>query len=123
MPYAAAKGCTKPGCSGLIRNGVCTGCGPQRQKRDRTHDNNRGTAHQRGYGSNWQKLRRMHLAREPLCYDCKNNGGYNMGGGVLTVATEVHHIIAKRDGGDNSFDNLMSLCKTCHSKRTARGGQ
>ncbi|MBX3001917.1 MAG: HNH endonuclease [Caldilineaceae bacterium] len=39
----------------------------------------------------------------------------------MTPATEVHHIIALRDGGRNEEGNLRSLCKTCHSKRTARG--
>ena len=63
----------------------------------------------------------MQLAAEPLCHDCKQGGAINGGGGVITVATEVHHIVALRDGGTNDLDNLMSLCKTCHSKRTARG--
>lgn len=121
MPSRAPTNCTKPGCNGLIRNDVCTCCGPKRRQRDRAHDDRRGTAAQRGYDHTWRKVRRMQLMREPLCYDCKTGGGNNMGGGVITIATEVHHIVARRDGGDNSFDNLMSLCKTHHSIRTNRG--
>ena len=37
------------------------------------------------------------------------------------MGTEVHHIQAKRAGGENSFDNLMTLCKSHHSQCTAKG--
>jgi len=56
----------------------------------------------------------MQLAQQPLCEDCLAEGRVTIGG-------EVHHIIAKRDGGEDSFDNLMTLCKSHHSQRTARG--
>lgn len=51
------------------------------------------------------------LAREPLCRMCKEHG-------LVTAATEVDHI----DGNsrNNDPDNLRSLCKPCHSGRTAR---
>ena len=56
----------------------------------------------------------MQLAEHPLCHDCQVAGRVTMG-------VDVHHVEAKRDGGDNSFENLMTLCKSCHSKRTANG--
>lgn len=56
----------------------------------------------------------MVLRSSPLCLDCAAQG-------LTTAATEVHHIIAKRDGGTDSEDNLMALCKSCHSKRTNAG--
>jgi 5-methylcytosine-specific restriction protein A len=100
---------------GLVRNGVCSQCGGnQRGGKDRAYDTKRGTAAERGYDATWRKLRRMQLSRYPLCHDCKVAG-------VLMPGGEVHHIRAKRDGGTNSFDNLMTLCKSCHSKRTANG--
>lgn len=114
MPSQAARPCNNRECTGLVRNGACSVCGSQRRGKDRAHDGQRGTAAQRGYNSTWQRVRRMQLAREPLCKDCA-------GGGRVTLATEVHHIKAVRDGGSNSFDNFMSLCKSCHSKRTAKG--
>ena len=121
MPTKAPTACHRMGCNGLIRNGECNRCGATRRGSDRAYDDSRGTAAQRGYDHTWRKVRRMQLAREPLCYDCKTGGGNSMGGGVITIASEVHHIIAKRDGGTNELDNLMSLCKACHSKRTNRG--
>ena len=41
--------------------------------------------------------------------------------GVM-VEVEVHHIIPLRDGGTNDINNLMALCKSCHSEITAREG-
>lgn len=77
-------------------------------------DAQRGTASQRGYDANWRKLRRMQLAIEPLCRDCKAEGR-------ITTGAEVHHIRARRAGGENNFENLMTLCKTHRSQRTVRG--
>jgi len=114
MPSRAATPCKQKQCNGLVRGGVCNRCGSQRREKDRTHDERRGTAHARGYGANWQKVRLMQLAIQPLCQDCLTEGRVTIGG-------EVHHIKAKRDGGDNSFENLMTLCKSHHSQRTARG--
>jgi 5-methylcytosine-specific restriction protein A len=118
MPHSAPKPCSKGGttgtCNGLVRNGVCSVCGSQRTHNDRAYDKGRGTAHERGYDATWRKVRLMQLSEYPLCFDC-NAQGY------VVVATEVHHKRAIRDGGSNSFDNLMSLCKPCHSKRTNAG--
>jgi len=115
MPSRAGVPCRERTCTGVVRNGVCSQCGSQRTEKDRAYDAGRGSAAQRGYNAAWQRLRRMQLAREPLCADCLDGGGW------VRLATEVHHIIALRAGGENSFDNLMSLCKSHHSKRTGRG--
>jgi 5-methylcytosine-specific restriction protein A len=114
MPTQAPRPCNKSACNGLVRDGVCVNCGPIRRAKDRAHDEHRGTAAQRGYDSTWRKVRRMQLAQSPLCFDCGKDGG-------VVLATEVHHIKARRLGGENTEDNLMSLCKTHHSKRTAAG--
>lgn len=60
----------------------------------------------------WRQLRDAHLATEPLCRHCKERG-------VITAAREVDHIEAISAGGDPwDADNLQSLCKSCHSKKT-----
>jgi 5-methylcytosine-specific restriction protein A len=64
------------------------------------------------YGPAWRALRLVVLAEEPLCRECMKKG-------VLTLATEVDHIIPIVDGGgvlDRS--NLQPLCKPCHSRKT-----
>lgn len=57
----------------------------------------------------WQRVRAKQLARQPLCETCDQ------------PALEVHHIVARSAGGA-VFDaaNLMSLCRPCHSRITAK---
>jgi 5-methylcytosine-specific restriction endonuclease McrA len=63
----------------------------------------------------WRKLRAMFLAASPLCLDC-------LAKGLLTAAIEVHHKIARKLRPDLAldWDNLMGLCKSCHSKRKGK---
>jgi 5-methylcytosine-specific restriction endonuclease McrA len=39
--------------------------------------------------------------------------------GRLTPSEEVHHIIPLSEGGTNKQQNLMALCKSCHSTNHA----
>ena len=85
-------------------------------KKQRWHrqDASRGSARERGYTVQWEKIRKLFLMKNPLCADCLNKGW-------VTPANEVHHVKALRNGGTHDSNNLMSLCKSCHSKRTAKG--
>ena len=56
----------------------------------------------------------MYLRKHPLCADCAEYG-------QATAATEVHHMIALRDGGSHDECNLLALCHRCHSRRTGHG--
>lgn len=69
------------------------------------------TTTQRGYGWDWQKLRLVVLANEPLCRMCAASG-------LTVAANEVDHI----DGNAHNRDqeNLRPLCRPCHLGRTAR---
>ena len=62
----------------------------------------------------WRDLRSWHLGRNPLCADCAELGG-------VTAATDVDHIEPHRGDLAKFFDprNLQSLCKPCHSRKTA----
>ncbi|MGE3807154.1 MAG: HNH endonuclease [Gemmataceae bacterium] len=69
--------------------------------------------HERGYGSDWVKLRLRILKRDDYlcqCPDCL--------GGVkrLRPATEVDHIVPKAKNGDDSPENLRSVNGECHRK-------
>jgi 5-methylcytosine-specific restriction protein A len=77
----------------------------------RLYDKARGNSAERGYDHRWRKLRRMHLAEFPLCRFCHDAGR-------VVAANEVDHI----DGNAHNCapSNLRSLCKACHSGRTAR---
>lgn len=70
------------------------------------------SAKERGYGSSWVKLRKSALKRDYyLCQECKKSG-------IATPATEVDHILNKARGGDDDMNNLQSLCKPCHKRKT-----
>lgn len=112
-PYSP---CREPRCPAIaVARGYCAEhAGPAESARRRRHDARRGSAAQRGYGARWRRVRALVLAREPRCRDCKADGR-------VTLANEVHHI----DGNNrnNTLANLMPLCKSCHSRRTMRGGR
>jgi 5-methylcytosine-specific restriction protein A len=63
--------------------------------------------------SRWQKLRRAKLSLNPLCYSCDLRGR-------AVVATAVDHVTPIKAGGHPfpGFDELMSLCHSCHSLKT-----
>lgn len=60
----------------------------------------------KAYGT-WPKIKEM--IRERDDYRCQVCGKTN---GKL----DVHHIIPRRDGGQDSMDNLITVCDGCHKK-------
>lgn len=58
----------------------------------------------------WAKLRKSVLQEQPLCPECQARG-------LIEVATQVHH--QNDNACDNSRENLVGLCASCHSKHTA----
>lgn len=95
----SARLCSRPGCGEF---------GPHR------HGEDRRSAAKRGYDRTWQRLRLMQLRREPLCRE------HQLRRGEIMEATEVDHIVPLSAGGANALENLQSLCKSCHSAKTAR---
>lgn len=70
----------------------------------------------------WKRLRASKLASNPVCEHCEARG-------MTTVAVDVHHDKPRtsRDDLALDFDNLVSLCKQCHTieelKRRRGGGE
>jgi 5-methylcytosine-specific restriction enzyme A len=114
MPQRAGSTCKRQGCAGVVRDGVCSVCGPLRVAGQRALDERRGTAAQRGYGGRWQRYRAMYLRSHPLCVACERAG-------ITTPATDVDHIVPRRAGGSDEESNLQALCHACHSAKTGRG--
>ena len=109
MAMRPLRPCLHTGCPELVSSGRC-----DKHKVDhRECDRHRGSSTERGYGARWQRYRLQFLRANPLCVDCLPDR--------ITPAKEVHHIVAKRDGGKDDYDNLMSLCRPCHSRRTSKG--
>jgi 5-methylcytosine-specific restriction protein A len=102
--------CSNYPCSNLATyRGRCVQCSA-------SADRSRGTTKQRGYDQRWKDARDFYLSQHPLCEDCVAEGFFDR------AAREVHHKLALRLGGARlDPENFRALCKSCHSKRTARG--
>lgn len=75
------------------------------------HDGTQTTT-ERGYGYQWQKLRKQVLQRDAyLCQECYRNK-------KLTPATDVDHVVPKSAGGTDDESNLQCLCKSCHELKS-----
>ena len=74
----------------------------------------RGNRHQRGYGREWERLRREVLHRDGgLCQPCLERGH-------VTQADQVDHKVQKADGGSDDPSNLQAICTPCHREKTSR---
>lgn len=74
----------------------------------------RGSSTQRGYGSRWQRRRKVYLAEHPLCCD-----PFGRHPGRVAPATDVDHIRPLAGGGRDDETNYQALCHACHSFKTA----
>jgi 5-methylcytosine-specific restriction protein A len=107
MPYSSLRKCTYPGCNVLVKSGRCPAHSTKRIVRDpkvkKLYNDRR-----------WKSMRAAQLAKDPWCRDC-------LGRGVHTPATEVDHVRSHHGDPGLFFDvnNLQSLCKMDHSKKTA----
>lgn len=125
MPVSSLKQCAYPGCSALVRGSGR--CDKHKFVDKRKSDRNRGTAHERGYNSEWQKASKNYLKEHPLCFYCLKNE-------TVTAASVVDHFVphklfdAKKSGDTKKTQkaqklfwdraNWRSACKPCHDRKT-----
>lgn len=109
MPRKPKRPCSHPGCPMLTEGNYC----PEHQRLEDARYNRyrRDPMTRRRYGKEWPRIRAAQLAAHPLCEMCLRDG-------AVTAANEVHHILPLTDGGTHATENLMSLCKPCHSRIT-----
>jgi 5-methylcytosine-specific restriction protein A len=68
--------------------------------------------HERGYGTEWTRIRKAILERDcHLCQTCRRAGR-------VTNANIVDHILSKSKGGTDDERNLEAICKLHHDKKT-----
>ena len=97
MPVAAPKSCKT--CGAVVRDGGSR-CELHKVRDGTFADRRRGTRHERGYGTEWDKLRPQVLARDAgLCQVCLIDG-------LVTISNIVDHIIPKAEGGTDDMVNL-----------------
>jgi 5-methylcytosine-specific restriction protein A len=103
LPNKAKRPCNQVGCNELTNDRYC-------QQHKKNYDKQRGSAAQRGYGSNWRQARKYYLMNHPVCVRCER------------VANVVDHIVPHR--GDNRLfwdrSNWQPLCDSCHSSKTVK---
>ncbi len=104
--------CTKQGCKALITEGrYCE----DHQDEVHSYDQQRGTAAERGYDSQWRKARTGFLKKHPLCVTHWKEG-------YVQASTVVDHIQPHK--GDKTLfwdrNNWQALCKQCHDIKTAK---
>ena len=111
MPSRPKRPCQHPGCGVLVN---ATLCEAHTRTKHRERREQRGSTTERGYGYDWQKLRRVKVATNPICEDCLERGR-------ARLTEEVDHIvpIEKRPDLRLNLDNLRSLCGRCHRAKTA----
>lgn len=103
MPYKPQPVCSYPACrERAIARGRCA-LHPREDIRTK-RENSSSTA--RGYGYEWQQIRKAHLKQYPYCVVCGELGN------------QVDHILPLSKGGTNNPDNRQTLCSTHHSQKT-----
>lgn len=107
MPMKPANPCKFPGCPNRTHDTYCDEHKTLARKRYEKYE--RDPAINKRYGRAWKKIRARYVAAHPLCEMCLKEGRF-------TSLEIVHHIKELSDGGTHDENNLMSVCKSCHSK-------
>ena len=113
MARQPLRPCRKPGCPAVTRDGWCDAHKPKHQRRE-------SEDWHWLYGlSVWrEELRPAQLLKEPFCRHCRENS-------LRVRATVVDHVVPHR-GNIALFadpENLQSLCKRCHDRKSMRERQ
>lgn len=80
------------------------------------HGQQEGRTEKTGFYSTqpWLKLRNAYRLEHPFCEECLKGGKY-------IPMYIVDHKVPIREGGDPlSWDNLQSLCNSCHNKKSGQ---
>ena len=115
MPTKPKRPCSMNGCGRLCENGEQY-CSEHKQAANKHYNQyQRDPTSNKRYGRTWKRIRDRYIKAHPLCEECQKNGRF-------VAAEEIHHILPLSRGGDNDVSNLMSLCKSCHSRITVEMG-
>jgi len=109
----ARRPCGNRECPNLVPAGVylCPSC---QRNASQKYEQERESAHDRGYDATWTRVRLAYLHAHPLCERCLLTG-------ALVPSVLVHHKVELSKGGERlDPDNLEALCRPCHEKTHGR---
>ena len=107
MPLKPKHPCGWPGCPNLTDKAYCPEHTKAANRRYEKYRRDPQTSSR--YGKAWQVARKKYKAKHPLCEMC-------LADGKAVPMEQVHHIVPLSQGGTHDENNLMSLCKSCHSR-------
>lgn len=121
MPWKPLSPCAYPGCPRVSKGRYCDDHeeagrrldGGRRRRRKRRGRRRRGLTYSERGGAEWVRTSKAYREVHPHCERCLRRG-------QVVDAAAVHHRVAVRDGGTDDWDNLESLCSTCHAVETSR---
>ena len=111
MPRKPSRPCSYPGCPQLVTVDGPSYCITHSRQLHRAYQAQRSDGEEQRFyrSSRWRQLRNWQLRQEPSCAGCGE------------PATEVDHRLPLRHGGEPlAVDNLQSLCRSCHQRKSAR---
>ncbi len=113
MPKKPKHPCAYPGCNQLVEGRYCEEHTKVRNSQYEKYGRNPDT--RRRYGRAWKRIRDSYVKQHPFCELCYEKG-------VLVQTEEVHHKKPLSEGGTHDRENLIALCKSCHSTIHAHRG-
>lgn len=115
MPYRPKKPCRYPRCPELTNELFC---GKHKREDNKIYNQYKRDELSKTFykTQQWRDIRQRKLQISPLCEECKKNG-------TLVVGKIVDHIVPIKQGGDPyDFENLQTLCWSCHSRKSVLEG-
>ena len=113
MPMKPKTPCRYPGCPNLTDGRYC----PEHKRKVNSdyekYDRDKNTRNK--YGRAWKRIRDKYASEHPFCEVC-------YGRGVIVPTEQIHHKKPLSEGGTHDRDNLIALCKACHSHIHAKRG-
>ncbi|MEN1682078.1 MAG: HNH endonuclease signature motif containing protein [Planctomycetota bacterium] len=109
MALAPLRKCSEPTCRKLVRTARC-----EKHTKERAKHSSKNRPGDPFYSSKrWRETRAAKLREDPLCEKCRPR---------VVAASVVDHILDRCDRPDLAYDmhNLMSLCVSCHNRKTAK---
>ena len=117
MPWKPKRPCRHPGCPNLSDQSYCEAHRKgAAADSNRVYDESRRDREMKEFYNSpaWRSLRELKLKRNPVCEECYRKGR-------ISKAAIADHVLPAREYPSKrlDIDNLQSLCRGCHNKKTA----